>query len=118
MKKYSPRRAGLNSDAGHTKVGEAVKVKGISCHNSGMGDDEDSELVVVAQFLMEQEFLFARGRLESAGIECFCSNEYLSRISSGIYNGMTGGIALKVRKTELADARAILDDPGTPYLVR
>ena len=33
----------------------------------------DSELVeLVAQFLMEQEFLFARGRLESEGIECFC----------------------------------------------
>jgi len=83
-----------------------------------MGNDADSELVVVAQFLMEQEFLFARGRLESAGIECFCSNEYLSRISSGIYNGMTGGIALKVRREDLADARAILDDPGKPFLVR
>jgi hypothetical protein len=81
-------------------------------------DGAGSELVVVAQFLMEQEFLFARGRLESAGIECFCSNEYLSRISSGIYNGMTGGIALKVRREDLADARAILDDPGTPFLVR
>ena len=96
----------------------AVKGKGVSWHNSRMGDEEDSELVVVAQFLMEQEFLFARGRLESAGIECFCSNEYLSRISSGIYNGMTGGIALKVRQEDVADARAILDDPGKPYLVR
>jgi hypothetical protein len=83
-----------------------------------MHSNPDSELCVVAQFLMEQEFLFARGRLESAGIECFCSNEYLSRISSGIYNGMTGGIALKVRREDLADARAILDDPGKPYLVR
>ena len=83
-----------------------------------MEHKESSELVVVAQFLMEQEFLFARGRLESAGIECFCSNEYLSRISSGIYNGMTGGIALKVRQCDMADARAILDDPGKPYLVR
>jgi len=83
-----------------------------------MDANADSGLVVVAQFLMEQEFLFARGRLESAGIECFCSDEFLSRISSGIYNGMTGGIALKVRKEDLADARAILDDPGKPYLVR
>ena len=77
-----------------------------------------AELVLVAQFLMEQEFLFARGRLESAGIECFCSNEYMSRISSGIYSGLTGGIELKVRRSDLADARAILDDPGKPYLVR
>jgi Putative prokaryotic signal transducing protein len=81
-------------------------------------EDGNSELVMVAQFLMEQEFLFARGRLESAGIECFCANEYLSRISGGMYNGMTGGIELKVKREDLADARAILNDPGTPYLVR
>jgi hypothetical protein len=80
--------------------------------------DEYSDLVVVAQFMVEQEFLFARGRLQSAGIECFSSNEYLSRISSGIYNAMTGGISLKVHQCDLADARAILEDPGTPYLVR
>ena len=84
----------------------------------GMDQAPESEWVVVAQFLMEQEFLFARGRLESAGIDCYCSNEYLSRISSGIYNGMTGGIALKVRREDLADASAILIDPGKPYLVR
>ncbi len=48
-------------------------VHGIIC---GMeNEDGRSELVMVAQFLMEQEFLFARGRLESAGIECFCANE-------------------------------------------
>jgi hypothetical protein len=84
----------------------------------GMDQALESEWVVVAQFLMEQEFLFARGRLESAGIDCYCANEYLSRISSGIYNGMTGGIALKVRREDLADASAILNDPGKPYLVR
>ena len=85
-----------------------------------MGEDEqvNAELVIVARFLMEQEFLFARGRLESAGIECFCANEYLSRISGGMYNGMTGGIELKVRRADLADAQAILNDPGTPFLVR
>jgi hypothetical protein len=83
-----------------------------------MDYEADNELVTLAHFMMEQEFLFARGRLESAGIECFSSNEYLSRISSGIYNGMTGGIALKVRQEDLEDARAILNDPGKPYLVR
>jgi hypothetical protein len=83
-----------------------------------MDEEASSALVVVAQFLMEQEFLFARGRLESAGIECFCCNEYLSRISSGIYNGMTGGIALMVRRKDRADACAILNDPPRPYLVR
>jgi hypothetical protein len=31
---------------------------------------------------------------------------------------MTGGIALKVMREDVADARAILDNPGKPYLVR
>jgi hypothetical protein len=37
---------------------------------------------------------------------------------TGIYNGMAGGITVRVRREELADARAILNDPGKPYLVR
>ena len=37
----------------------------------------------------------------------FLPNEYLSRISSGIYNGMTGGIdAEGAGEEDLADARA------------
>ncbi len=112
----------MGCDEGHRRRGCEVKqngvggVRGIIC---GMEyKDVNSELVVVARFLMEQEFLFARGRLESAGIQCFCANEYLSRITSGIYNGLTGGIELKVMRGDLADAQAILNDPGTPYLVR
>jgi hypothetical protein len=31
---------------------------------------------------------------------------------------MAGGITVRVRREELADARAILNDPGKPYLVR
>ncbi|MGC2208767.1 MAG: DUF2007 domain-containing protein [Candidatus Korobacteraceae bacterium] len=82
-------------------------------------DDEDSssELVPVANFGSEQEFLVARALLEAAGIECFCSNVNFSRMT-GIYAGMSGGITVRVRREELADARAILNDPGKPYLVR
>jgi len=82
-------------------------------------DNEDgrSELVPLAQFGSEQEFLVARGLLEAAGIECFCSNVNFSRMT-GIYNGMAGGITVRVRREELDDARAILNDPGKPYLVR
>jgi hypothetical protein len=80
-------------------------------------EDSSSELVAVAQFGSEQEFLLARGLLAAAGIECFCSNLNFSRMT-GIYNGMAGGITVRVRREELADARAILNDPGKPYLVR
>jgi hypothetical protein len=80
-------------------------------------DDGSSELVPLAKFGSEQEFLVARALLETAGIECFCSNLNFSRMT-GIYNGMAGGITVRVRREELADARAILNDPGKPYLVR
>jgi hypothetical protein len=80
-------------------------------------DDGSSELVPLAQFGSEQEFLVARGLLEAAGIECFCSNLNFSRMT-GIYNGMAGGITVRVRREELDDARAILNDPGRPFLVR
>jgi Putative prokaryotic signal transducing protein len=79
--------------------------------------ESNAELVRLARFSSEEEFLVARGLLEAAGIECFCSNLYFSRMS-GIYNGMWGGIAVKVRREEWADACAILNDPGKPYLVR
>jgi hypothetical protein len=78
--------------------------------------ESNAELATLARFSSEEEFLVARGLLEAAGIECFCSNLYFSRMS-GIY-GMAGGITVQVLREELADARAILDDPGKPYLVR
>ena len=60
------------------ELAQAGRRHGFMAQFCGMGDMTTgirSELVLLAQFLMEQEFLFARGRLESAGIECFCSNE-------------------------------------------
>ncbi len=77
--------------------------------------DSNSELVMLAQFSSEQEFLVVRGLLEAEGIECFCSNLNFSRMS-GIYMGMAGGITVQVRSADLADARAILDEPGEPCL--
>jgi Putative prokaryotic signal transducing protein len=82
-----------------------------------MDDELNPELATLAEFSSEGEFVVARGLLEAAGIECFCSNLYFSRMS-GIYNGMAGGITVKMRREELSDARAILNDPGRPYLVR
>jgi hypothetical protein len=79
-----------------------------SWDNPGMGWEADSELVTLAKFAFESEFLMARGRLESAGIECFCPNLY-----SGLYIEAVGRtFTLQVRSEDLDDARALLESSG------
>jgi Putative prokaryotic signal transducing protein len=63
-------------------------------------------LVTIATFHSQTEFLLARGRLESADIECFAYDENMLRI--GGWHSHIGGIKLQVRETEAQDARAIL----------
>ena len=64
-------------------------------------------LVTVAVFHSQMEFLLARTRLESADIECFAYDENMLRIS-GWNSHILGGIKLQVRESEAQDARAIL----------
>ena len=87
----------------------AARFRGtISGVNFHVNFDGDSELVTLASFASEQEFLVVRALLESEGIECFCPNVY-----SGLYTEgrRHGGITLQVRQEDLAQARAILDAP-------
>ncbi len=73
-------------------------------------------LVTIAIFHNQPEFLLARSRLESADIECFAYDENMLRIS-GWHSHAFGGIKLQVRESEAQDARAILDHtapPGNP----
>jgi Putative prokaryotic signal transducing protein len=65
-------------------------------------------LTTIATFFNEYEFLLARGRLESAGIECFALDENMLRIA-GWHSHILGGIKLQVRDSEAQDALAILD---------
>jgi hypothetical protein len=64
-------------------------------------------LVTVAVFHGLPEFLLARTRLESAGIESFAYDENMLRIG-GWHSHVFGGIKLKVRESEAQDAMAIL----------
>ena len=64
-------------------------------------------LVIIAVFHSLPEFLLARGRLESADIECFAYDENMLRIG-GWHAHAFGGIKLQVRESEAQDARAIL----------
>ena len=64
-------------------------------------------LITIAVFHSQPEFLLARTRLESADIECFAYDENMLRIG-GWHSQILGGIKLQVRESEAQDARAIL----------
>ena len=68
------------------------------------------ELVTVRQFRDLPEALLAKGSLESAGIECFLADENLVRLDWFISN-FIGGIKLKVRAPDAANAQKLLDEP-------
>ena len=51
----------------------------------------------------------AKGRLDSAGIHCFLAGENAGLL----YGNGLDGVSLQVSAAEEADARAILNDPGT-----
>ena len=65
------------------------------------------DLVTIAVFHSQPEFLLARSRLESADIECFAYDENMLRIG-GWHSHVLGGIKLQVRQSEARDAMAVL----------
>jgi hypothetical protein len=67
----------------------------------------DERLITIATFFNEMEFLLARSRLESAGIECVAIDEHMLRIS-GWHSHILGGIKLQVAESDARDAQAIL----------
>jgi Putative prokaryotic signal transducing protein len=64
-------------------------------------------LTTVATFHSEPDFLLARTRLESAGIECYVEGEHMFRIA-GWHSHILGGIKLQVAESDAQDAAAIL----------
>ena len=65
------------------------------------------DLVTIAVFHSQPEFLLARSRLESADIECFAYDENMLRIG-GWHSHIVGGIKLQVRQSKAWDAMAVL----------
>ena len=72
-----------------------------------MDFEAESELVTLAEFPTEQEFLVVRALLESEGIECS-----FPAITSRYHGRIEGGIRLQVRERDWAAARALLDAPA------
>jgi hypothetical protein len=74
--------------------------------------------VTVARLSGQAEYLLARGRLESAGIECFSPNEHTARIAGPMIRTASGpAFILQVHPEQAEDARQLLADPGSPFLV-
>jgi hypothetical protein len=71
---------------------------------------EMRELVTIRQFRDLPEALLAKGSLESSGIECFLADDNLVRLDWFISN-LIGGIKLKVRAADAANAQELLDEP-------
>jgi hypothetical protein len=69
--------------------------------------NDNPQLVTIATFHNEAEFLLARMRLESAQIECFSLDEHMLRIA-GWHSHVFGGIKLQVCEHDASDAVAIL----------
>ena len=74
--------------------------------------------VTVARLQDQQEYLLARARLEASGIECFSPNEHMARIAGPMIRTWRGDeFVLQVHPEDAEDAKALLDDPGSPFLV-
>jgi hypothetical protein len=72
-----------------------------------------ASLVTVQHFRDIPEALLAKGKLESAGIECLLADGNLVRMDWLLSNAI-GGIRLQVDKRDLESARAVLDEPIPP----
>ncbi|MBV9341589.1 MAG: DUF2007 domain-containing protein [Acidobacteria bacterium] len=71
---------------------------------------EKRNLVVLRRFRDIPEALLARGRLESAGIECFLADDNMVRMDWFISN-LLGGVKLLVDAEYFTEAARILNEP-------
>ncbi|HWO33615.1 MAG TPA: hypothetical protein VNO32_32870 [Candidatus Acidoferrum sp.] len=74
------------------------------------GEFEMREMVTIRKFRDLPEALFAKGSLESAGIECAMVDDNMVRLDWFISN-LLGGVKLQVSQEDAADAEGILSQP-------
>jgi len=76
----------------------------------GINVIEERELVLLRRFRDLPEALMAKGSLESAGIECFLTDDNMVRLDWFISN-LLGGAKLLVSPEDVEDANAVLNQP-------
>lgn len=72
--------------------------------------EHEPELVTIASFHESAEAEMAKGRLHSAGIDCFLVGEN----TAVLYGNAIGGLQLQVNAEDEPDARAALDISAAP----
>lgn len=74
------------------------------------GELEMREMVTIRQFRDLPEALFAKGSLESAGIDCALVDDNMVRLD-WFYSNLLGGVKLQVSREDAADAEELLSLP-------
>jgi hypothetical protein len=113
LEKLADDKAALTDLARATFDAEMSR-RGLSIEGGNSRDGVDElefrELVTIRQFTSLPEALLAKGSLESSGIECFLADDNFIRLDWFISN-LIGGIKLRVKPEEAAEANEILDQP-------
>ena len=74
------------------------------------------QLVTLRRFRDVHEALLAKGKIESAGIECMLADDNLVRMD-WLWSNAVGGLRLQARQEDVEDALAILDQPIPETLI-
>jgi hypothetical protein len=72
----------------------------------------EDDLITIARFNHIHDAYLIRSKLESEGIECFIPDEMLAKTTFTSL-GVEGGIRLKVRERDAAEALEILNEEPT-----
>lgn len=68
------------------------------------------DLVLLRRFRDIPEALLAKGKLASAGVECFLADENMVRMD-WFYSNLVGGVKLMVDAEQFAEASRLLNEP-------
>ncbi len=79
-------------------------------------DPVPAELVTIANFRDLPEAMLAKGKLESAGIECFLGDDNMVRMD-WFWSNLIGGVKLRVAETDAEEAIHLLEEEIPPELV-
>jgi len=74
-----------------------------------------AELVTIANFRDLPGAMLAKGKLESAGIECFLGDDNMVRMD-WFWSNLIGGVKLRVAETEAEEAIHLLEEEIPPEL--
>jgi Putative prokaryotic signal transducing protein len=75
---------------------------------AGEREENGEEMVTVERYTDMLQAELAKGRLESAGIDCFLAGENAGLL----YGNGLDSVQLQVSAIDEDDARAVLNDPG------